>query len=44
MRWLGERGLVEDIREEAAPRRRMIRMTEKGRKVAELLQLIENRL
>jgi DNA-binding MarR family transcriptional regulator len=44
VRWLSGRGLVQESREKEAPRRRMIMLTDKGRKLARMLQLIETEL
>jgi DNA-binding MarR family transcriptional regulator len=44
IRWLSERELVKDTREEKLPRRRLIKLTENGKKVAELLESIERSL
>ena len=44
IRWLSDRQLVEDVREEDPPRRRLIRLTPRGRKVADLLNHIEENL
>ncbi len=44
IRWLSERGLVQDTREEKLPRRRLIGLTEKGKKVADFLYSIESTL
>ena len=44
VRWLSERGLVAESREKEAPRRRMIRLTEKGKRVAEFLLQVEETL
>ena len=44
VRWLSERGLVAETREKEAPRRRMIGLTEKGKRVAELLVKVEQEL
>jgi DNA-binding MarR family transcriptional regulator len=44
VRWLSERGLVEESRETEAPRRRMIILTGKGKQVAELLARVEEEL
>ena len=44
VRWLSERGLVAETREKEAPRRRMIGLTEKGQKIATMLQQIEETL
>ena len=42
--WLSERGLVDESRESEAPRRRMIRLTDKGKRVAKLLDSVEREL
>ena len=44
IRWLSEKGLATDAREKEPPRRRMIGLTEKGRKIASLLEQIEKQL
>ncbi len=44
IRWLSERSLVEDIREKGRPGRRIIKLTEKGKRVAELLLKVEHSL
>jgi predicted transcriptional regulator len=44
VRWLSVRGLVSESRENEAPRRRMIRLSEKGKRVATMLQQIEQTL
>ena len=44
VRWLLERGLVTEQREKTPPRRRVIRLNDEGRKVAELLQKVEQEL
>jgi MarR family transcriptional regulator, organic hydroperoxide resistance regulator len=44
VRWLSEKGLTTDIREKEPPRRRMIGLTDKGRKVASLLEQVERQL
>ena len=44
VRWLSEKGLTTDIREKEPPRRRMIGLTEKGRKIASLLEQVERQL
>lgn len=38
VRWLNDRGLVVEQKEGSFPRRRMIKQTEKGREVANLLK------
>ncbi len=44
VRWLSERGLVTEHREKAPPRRRMIKLTEAGKKIATFLDQIEREL
>ncbi len=44
VRWLEDKELIEDQREKNPPRRRMMNLTEKGRKIAVLLQQIEKEL
>ncbi|MDG6970962.1 MAG: helix-turn-helix transcriptional regulator [Nitrososphaerota archaeon] len=44
IRWLSERGLAVDQREKEPPRRRMIRLTDKGKKLASMLEQIERQL
>jgi DNA-binding MarR family transcriptional regulator len=44
IRWLAEKELVTDQRDKEPPRRRMIGLTEKGRKIAILLEQIERQL
>lgn len=44
VRWLAEKGLVLEERESALPRRRFIKLTESGRKVAGLLEKVEHEL
>jgi len=44
VRWLYEKGLATDLREKEPPRRRMIGLTEKGKKVAVLLEQVERQL
>ena len=44
IRWLSEKGLASDQREKEPPRRRMIGLTEKGKKVAGLLEQVEKQL
>lgn len=44
VRWLSERGLVTDRWEKVPPRRHLIKLTEKGRRTAELLEDIEKQL
>lgn len=44
VRWLSEKGLATDQREREPPRKRMIGLTEKGKKVASLLEQVEKLL
>jgi DNA-binding PadR family transcriptional regulator len=44
IRWLSEKGLAVDQREKEPPRRRMIQLTEKGKKIAVILEQIEKQL
>ena len=44
VRWLSEKGLTTDQREKEPPRRRMIGLTEKGKKIASLLEQVEKQL
>ncbi len=44
IRWLSERGLVQESREKKAPRRRMIMLTEKGKKLARIVGELEAEL
>lgn len=44
IRWLTEKGLATDEREAEPPRRRMIGLTERGKKVASLLDQVEKQL
>jgi DNA-binding MarR family transcriptional regulator len=44
IRWLTERHLVHETREEELPRRRFISLSDDGRKIAELLKSIEEML
>ena len=44
VRWLTERGLVSELREKSPPRRRLIKLTDSGRKVALLLYQVEREL
>ena len=44
VRWLSEKGLATDLREKEPPRRRMIGLTEKGKKAASLLEQVERQL
>ena len=44
VRWLSEKGLAVDHREKEPPRRRMILLTEKGKKIAAILEQIEKQL
>ena len=44
VRWLSEKGLATDQREKEPPRRRMIGLTEKGKRVASLLEQVEKQL
>ena len=44
VRWLSEMGLASDLREKDPPRRRMIGLTEKGKKIAVLMEQVESQL
>lgn len=44
VRWLTEKGLVSEEREADLPRRRFIKLTEDGRKIAALLERVEREL
>ena len=44
IRWLSDRGLVSDQRETTQPRRRIVRLTEKGKQIASLLEQVEEHL
>ena len=44
IRWLTDRGLVRESREDVLPRRRFISLTDRGTKIAELLRDVENNL
>ena len=44
VRWLSEKGLATDLREKDPPRRRMIGLSDKGKKVAALLEQVEKQL
>jgi DNA-binding MarR family transcriptional regulator len=44
VRWLTEKGLVSEEREANLPRRRFMRLTDEGRKIALLLERVEQEL